>query len=111
MPLQDIIISKINNYCGKAIFISKLKDMKFSCNKREQEVLDYSIMYYTLLFNVSIDYENDVIKYQSIRKELLDLLIYKSNEINNQYFQFISFLIELINYENNYVVGLRRLIS
>lgn len=85
--------------------------MKFSCNKREQEVLDYSIMYYTLLFNVSIDYENDVIKYQSIRKELLDLLIYKSNEINNQYFQFISFLIELINYENNYVVGLRRLIS
>lgn len=111
MPLQNIIISKINEFCGKLIFISTLKELKYSSNKREQEILDYTIMYYTLLYNIEMDHETDVIKYRAIRKELLILLIKKDKEQNSHYQDFILFLIELINFGNDYTVGLRKLIS
>ena len=111
MPLQDIIVSKINDFCGKKIFISTLKEIKYSCNKREQDVLDYTIIYYTLLYNITIDYEEDVVKYHQIRKELLDLLVKKSKDFNNQHKDFLVFFIDIINFGDEYINGLKRMIS
>jgi len=111
MPLQNIIISKIDDFCGKTTFISTLKDMKYSCNKREQEVLDYTIMYYTLLYNITVDHEMDVEKHNLIRKELLEILIKKTIESKKQRELFLLFFIDLINFGNDYIDGLKRLIS
>ena len=111
MPLQNIIISKIDDFCGKTTFISTLKDMKYSCNKREQEVIDYTILYYTLLYNITIDHEMDIEKHQLIRKELLEILIKKSIESKKQRELFLLFFIDLINFGDDYINGLKRLIS
>ncbi len=111
MPLQDIIISKIDDFCGKTTFISTLKDMKYSCNKREKEVLDYNIMYYTLLYNITIDHEMDVEKHQPLRKELLVILNRKAKESKINQELFLQFFIDLINFGDDYIDGLKRLIS
>jgi len=111
MPLQNIIITKIDDFCGKSTFITTLKDMKYSCNKREQEVLDYTIMYYTLLYNITIDYEMDVEKYQHIRKELLVILKNKVTESNREKNSFLLFFIDLIEFGDEYINGLKRMIS
>ena len=111
MLLQNIIISKIDDFCGKIIFISTLKDMKYSCNKREQEILDYTIIYYTLLYNITIDHEMDIEKHQLIRKELLTILTKKTKEINTQHKDFLVFFINIINFGDVYINGLKRMIS
>jgi hypothetical protein len=111
MPLQDIIISKIDNFCGKTTFISTLKDMKYSCNKREKNVLDYTIMYYTLLFNITIDHEMDIEKHHQFRKELLVILDKRSKESKKQQELFLLFFIDLIHFGDDYINGLKRLIS
>ena len=85
--------------------------MKYSCNKREQEVLDYTIMYYTLLYNITVDHEMDVEKHYLIRKELLEILINKTIESKKQRELFLLFFIDLINFGNDYIDGLKRLIS
>jgi len=85
--------------------------MKYSCNKREQEVLDYTIMYYTLLYNITVDHEMDVEKHNLIRKELLEILIKKTIESKKQRELFLLFFIDLINFGNDYIDGLKRLIS
>lgn len=111
MPLQNIIISKIDDFCGKSTFISNLKDMKYSCNKREQEVLDYTIMYYTLLYNITIEYEMDVEKHKHLRKELLVILENKLTKSKRQKELFLLFFIDLINFGDDYINGLKRMIS
>jgi hypothetical protein len=111
MPLQNIIITKINEFCGKQVFISTLKELKLICNQDEQETLDNTIMYYRLLFNMTIDYERDVINYHVLRQKVLDILIEKHKEYNIRYNDFLLFFKELIHYGDNYVTGIRKLIS
>lgn len=111
MPLQDIIIEKINNYCGKTIFINTLKEIKLCCDTREQQVIDNAMMYYNLMFNIIIDHENDVIRYRSMRQNVLDVLTKKYDDPRCHQNDFILFFIELINYGDTYITGLRRLIS
>jgi len=111
MPLQNIIITKINAFCGKEVFISTLKELKLTCGQDEQDILDNTIMYYRLLFNLTVDYERDVINYFVLRQKVLDILIEKHMQFNNRHNEFLLFFIELINYGDNYVNGLRRLTS
>ena len=85
--------------------------MKYSCNKREKEVLDYTIMYYTLLYNITLDHEMDVEKHQHIRKELLVILKKKVKESKRQKELFLLFFIDLINFGDDYIIGLKRMIS
>jgi len=73
--------------------------------------LDNTIMYYRLLFNLTVDYERDVINYFVLRQKVLDILIKKHMQFNNRHNEFLLFFIELINYGDNYVNGLRRLTS
>ena len=111
MPLQNIIVAKINEFCGKDAFISTIKSLKITCSQQEQDILDNTIMYYRLLFNMTIDYERDVINYYALRQTVLDILIEKHMQVNNRHNEFLLFFIELINYGDNYVIGLRRLTS
>jgi len=111
IPLQNIIISKINEFCGKQVFISTLKELKLTCSQDEQDTLDNTIMYYRLLYNMTIDYERDVINYQVLRQKILDILIEKHMEYNLRFNDFLLFFIDLIIFGDNYVTGLRRLIS
>ena len=111
MPLQNIIITKINEFCGKQVFISSLKELKLTSTQYEQDILDNTILYYRLLFNMTLDYERDVINYYILRQKVLSILIEKHKGFNNRHNDFLVFFIELINYGDNYVNGLRRLTS
>ena len=111
MPLQNIIITKINEFCGKQVFISSLKELKLTCNQYEQDILDNTIIYYRLLFNMTLDYERDIVNYHILRQKVLDILIEKHMEFNLRYNDFLLFFIDLILFGDNYVTGVRKLIS
>lgn len=112
MKLQKLVKNKILARYSKKDFIQNLKLLKLQGSQQQENYLyENMIMYYSLFFNMDIDYQNDVIKYRDLHQKIKFILI---DKLNNDYQcnkEFTTFLIEIIDFGCDYVYAVRKLVS
>jgi hypothetical protein len=105
-PLQNILISRIDQFCGIDKLTQKLNSYKINLRPRDRMMFESIIQYNNNLYFGFVPCENDFIIYKESSFNALDLL---DRELKSNNCKYLSFIHEHISVGVSYTKNIRRL--
>ena len=110
MTIQEIIIERITEKYSRLGFMDKLRNMKLQCSSGDIDLIDNLLLYYSVLFDRTIDHHADITRFTPLRKRIRSLFVSKlNNQTENCDTKFLAFFIDLIDFGDDYVKGVKPL--
>ena len=110
MTIQEIIIERINEKYSRLSFMNKLRKMKLQCSSDNIHLIDNLILYYGVLFDRTIDYHADIVRFAPMRKRIRALFVSKlNNQDENCDNKFLAFFIDMIDFGDDFVKDVKLL--
>jgi len=110
MTIQEIIIDRITEKYSRLGFMNKLRKMKLQCSSGDMDLIDNLLLYYSVLFDRTIDHHSDIIRFAPLRKRIRSLFVSKLNDNDeNCDTKFLAFFIDLIDFGDDFVKGVKLL--
>lgn len=106
MPLQQMLIAKIDQGIGREEMISGLKRCAHIASEEDGKLLLNAANYFDELYRSSVDVAADTLKYMEVTKKTIQVL---QHYVNTMHCDIMKFVKELIEYKVEYVSNLRRL--
>jgi len=110
MTIQEIIIEKITEKYSRLGFMNKLRKMKLQCSPDGIDLIDNLLLYYSVLFDRTIDHHADIIRFAPLRNKIRSLFASKlNNHDENCDIKFLAFFIDLIDFGDDFVKDVKLL--
>ncbi|WP_372937987.1 hypothetical protein [Seonamhaeicola sp.] len=106
MTLQKLMIKKIDQYSGRELLVKKLEYYSKLANDQDQLMYDLLIVNINQLYDSVVDIERTTLKHYELSVLAVNTL--KKSSVKYKCLT-LGFLAELIEFNINYVTGVRKL--